>query len=161
MKFSCVLFYALAFFSWIFVSPFKKKLHLDFFSVSFCSAFPASNSLQILVRSYLSSELKWQVFSLWWTQSHRFVVFGPTEFFRCNQSTQLGATNFTAGKTACHLFLRSFWSSSTQWFLSSTSITFDLLLCSVTQGPNLVWLTLRKIPSWKLMSKGERDHIKA
>ena len=37
-----------------------------------------------------------------------------------------------------------FCSSSTRWFLSSISIIFYVLLCSVTQGPNLFWLTLQK-----------------
>ena len=147
--------------------PLSKKLHLQllvsflsFLFCIFCIQFIANlsvNSLHILVRSYLSSELRWQVFSLWWTQSHRFVSFGTTESFRCNRSTQLGATDFTAEKTSCHLFLHSFCSSSTQWFLSSTSITFDLLLCSVTQGPNPFVTKIQKNPSWKLMSKGERE----
>ena len=97
------------------------------------------------------------MFSLWWTRSHRSIFFGPTEFFWCHRSTQLDATDFTVGKTTCHLFLHSFWSSSTQWFLSSTSITFDLLLCSVTQWPNPSETKIQKNPSWKLMSKGERE----
>ena len=105
----------------------------------------------------MSSELRWQVFSLRWTRSHRFVVFGPTESFRYNRSIPLGATDFTIGKTTCHLFLHSFCSSSTQWFLSSTSITFDFLLCCMTQGPNPFVTNIQKSPSWKLMSKGERE----
>ena len=145
--------------------PLSKKTSSRFLFISFlfcipCIQFIANllvNSLQILVRSYFSSELRWQVFSLWWTRSHWSDAFGPTESSRCNQSTQLGATDFTAGKTACHLFLHSFWSSSTQWFLSSTNITFDLLLCSVTQGSNPFVTKIQKIPSWKLMSKGERE----
>ena len=143
---------------------FKKKLHLkllvSFCFSLFCIKFIANlsvNSLKIFVRFYLSSELRWQVVPLWWTRSHRFVSFGPTESFRWHRSTQLGATDFTAGKTTCHLFLHSFCSSSTQWFLSSTSITFDLLLCFVTQGPNLFVTKIQKHPSWKLMSKGERE----
>ena len=60
-------------------------------------------------------------------------------------------------KNSLPLILCFFWSSSTQWFLSSTSITFDLLLCSVTQGPNPFVTKLQKNPSWKLMSKGERE----
>ena len=142
-----------------FCSPsLKKRLHLDFLFFSlFCSAFPASNSLQIFVRSYLSKWAEVKIaLSLRWTRSHRSVTLGQTEPFRCNRKTQLGVTDFTAEKTICHLFLY-FCSSSTQWFLSSTSITFYMLLCSVTQGPNLVWITLQKISPWKLMSKGERE----
>ena len=44
------------------------------------------------------------MFSLRWTRFHRFVVFGPTESFRYNRSIPLGATDFTTGKTVCHLF---------------------------------------------------------
>ena len=133
-------------FAFAYFLPLSKKLHLEllvsflsFLFCIFCIQFIANlsaNSLHILVRSYLSSELRWQVFSLWWTQSHRSIVFGPTESFRCNRSLQLGATDFTTGKTPCHLFMHSSWSSSTQWILSSTSITFHMLLCFVTQGPN-------------------------
>ena len=149
--------------------PFQKKRHLDFFLFLFCSAFPTSNSLQIfqlipcksLWDLTCLSELRWQVFSLWWTRSHRFLVLGPTEFFRCNRSIPLGATDFTTGKTFCHLFLHYFWSSSTQWILSSTSITFTLVLCAVTQGPNPFTTNSRR-PFLEIDVKGgERYHIKA
>ena len=142
-SFLVFFFCGLAFVSCIFVSPFKKNfVYISFLFYLFsipCIQFIANllvNSLQILVRSYLSSELRWQVFSLWWTRSHRFVASGPTKSFRCNRSIPLGATDFTTGKPFCHLFLLYFWSSSTQWILSSTSITFLLVLCVVTQGPN-------------------------
>ena len=71
----------------------------------FCSAFPTFNSLQIIVRSHLPSELRWQVFSLCWTWSHRSAIFGQTDTFRCYRSKQLGVTDFTAEKAICHLFL--------------------------------------------------------
>ena len=48
--------------------------------------------------------MRWQVFSLRWTRFHRLVIFGPTEFFRYNRSIPLGITDFTSGKTVCHLF---------------------------------------------------------
>ena len=44
------------------------------------------------------------MFSLRWTRFHRFVIFGPTESFRSNRSIPLGATDFTTGKTVCHIF---------------------------------------------------------
>ena len=121
---------------------------------------PSVNSLQILVRFYLSSELRWRVFSLWWTRSHRSIVFGPTESFRWNRSIQLGATDFTIGKTACHLFLHSFWSSSTQWILSLTSIPFNLLLCSVTQGPKPSWQKSRRtlLGNWCQRGRERSSH---
>ena len=105
MKFSCVLFCALAFVSCIFVS--SRFLFFYFLFCIPCIQFIANlsvNSLQILVRSYLSSELRGQVFSLWWTRLHRFVIFGPTGNFPYHRSLHLGATDFTTGKTVCHLF---------------------------------------------------------
>ena len=68
--------------------------------------------------------------------------------------------------TRCHRFhnrknflphiLCFFWSSSTQWILSSTSITFlSFSLCSDSRTK-----PIRQIPenrSWKLMSKGGRE----
>ena len=58
----------------------QKKLHLDFFSFLFFSVFcipciqfianPSVNSLQIFVRSYLPSEMRWQLFSLWVELGH-------------------------------------------------------------------------------------------
>ena len=89
------VFCALAFVSCIFVSPFKRKPSSRFLLFYFlfcipCIQFIANlsvNSLQILVRSYLSSELRWQVFSLRWTRSHRAVYFGPTEPFQCHRNT--------------------------------------------------------------------------
>ena len=167
---SLVSFSVLLHLSHAYLFPLSKKTSSRFLFCLFlfcipCIQFIANlsvNSLQIFVRFYLSSELRWQVVLLWWTRSHRFVFFGPTKFFRCHRSTQLGATDFTAEKTACHLFLHSFWSSSTQWFLSSTSITFDLLLCSVTQGPNPFVTKNPEEPFLEIDVKGgERDHIKA
>ena len=101
------------------------------------------------------------MFSLRWTRSRRFVVFGPTETFRCYRRIQLGATDLTTGKTTYHLLLWYLWSSSTQWILSSTSITFLSVLCVVTQGPNPFTTNSRR-PFLEIDVKGgERDHIKA
>jgi len=100
-------------------------------------------------------------FSLWWTRFHRFHVSGLAEDFRSNRSIQLGDTDFTTGKTFCHLFLRYSWSSSTQWILSSASITVLFLA--------LYWISrtkpIRRIPGKTFLEidvkGGERDHIKA
>ena len=169
MKFSCVLFYALAFVSCIFVSPLKKTssrfLFYFFLFCIPCIQFFANlpvNSFQILVRSYLSSELRWQVFSLWWTRSHRSVAFGPTEFFRCNRSTQLGATDFTTGKRACHLFLHSFLIQlhSMILVLYQHHIQLAALFCDSTTKP--IRDTNPEEPFLEIDVKGgERDHIKA
>ena len=153
-----------AFVSCIFVSPHLELLvsFLSFLFCIFCIQFIANlsvNSLHILVRSYLSSELRWQVVSLWWTRSHWFVLFGPTEIFWCNRSTQLGVTNSITGKQTCHLSLISVCSSSTQWFLSSTSIILDMLLCSVTRGPTHLYHMSRRALLGNWCQRGrERSH---
>ena len=158
MKFSCVLF-VLLHLSHAYLFPTSSRLLFSFFSFIFCSAFSALNSLQILVRSYLTIELMWQVFSLWWTRSHWSAVFGPTEFFRCNRSTQLGVTDSTTWKPTCHLFVISVCSSSTQWFLSSTSIILDMLLCSVTRGPTHLYHMSRRALLGNWCQRGrERSH---
>ena len=77
--------------------------------------------------------------------------FGATEAY--NSVPPISLQTKQLATWSCILFC----SSSTQWFLTSTSTTFYTLLCSVTQGPNLFWHTLQRIPSWKLMSKGERE----
>ena len=96
-----------------------------------------------------------------WNRFHRFVNFGPTETSRCYRRMQLGAIDLTTGKTTCHLLLWFFWSSSTQWILSSTSITLFLLLWLVTQGPNPC--DNKSIRSFLEIDVkgGERDHIKS
>ena len=109
----------------------------------------------------MSSELRWQVFFSVWTRFHRFHVFGLAEDYRSNRSIQLGDTDFTTGKTFCHLFLLYSWSSSTQWILSSTSI---IILSSAW-----CWISrtkpIRRIPRETFLEidvkGGERDHIKA
>ena len=100
--------------------------------------------------------MRWQVFSLRWTRSHRFVVFGPTESFRCNRSIPLGATDFTTGKTSCHLFLFTFdpapLNESCPLQASHFYQCFVLWLKDQTHSRQIP-----EDPSWKLMSKGERE----
>ena len=162
MKFSRVLFCALTFLSCILFSP-LKKLHLDFFVFYLfcipCIQFIANlsvNSLKILVRSYLSSELRWQVFSLRWTRFHLFVVSGPTESFRYNWSIPLGATDITTGRTFCHLFIFTFdpapLNESCPLQESHFYQCFVLWLKDQTHSRQIP-----EGPSWKLMSKGERE----
>ena len=162
MKFSRVLFCTLAFVSCIFVSPFKKtssRFLLSFFSFTVCSAFPASNSLQILVRSYLSSELRWQVFSLWWNRFHRFVIFGRTETFRCYRSIQLGATDFTTGKTACHSCVLLIQLHSMNLVLYQHHIFLAALTCDSRTKP--MWQHIQKILLGNWCQRGrERSHQK-
>ena len=64
------------------------------------------------------------MFSLWWTRFHRSVIFSPTEFFRYNRSIQLCATDFTTGKTVCHLFCDSSDRAPLNESCPLTSITF-------------------------------------
>ena len=162
MKFSCVLFCVLALVSCIFVSPFK--LHLDLLVSFLCSLFCIFlHPIHCKSLWDLICPVSWgdKCFSLWWTRFHRFHVSGLAEDFRSNRSIQLGDTDFTIGKTFCHLFLLYSWSSSTQWILSSASITFTLMLCTVIQGPNPFTTNSRR-PFLEIDVKGgERDHIKA
>ena len=148
----------------------QKKLHLDLFLFSlFCSAFPASNSLQIfqsipcksLWDLICLSELRWQLFSL-------CVEFDLTGLFPSAKPKHLGATEAQDSVLLISMLRRHFaicilhiCSSSTQWFLSSTSILYNMLLCTVTQGANLLdscsWRPFLEID----VKGGERAHIKA
>ena len=174
MKFSCVLFWVIAFVPCIFVSFFfnqkktsSRNFHsflFDFCSAYFCIKFLANlsaNSLQIFVRSYLTSELRWQVF---------FSVMNsvsPNCHFRSNRIPSV----LPKHATRCHRFrnrknslphiLYFFWSSSTQWILSSTSITvLFTALCWISRTK-----PIRRIPGKTFLEidvkGGERDHIKA
>jgi len=113
MKFSCVPFYDLAFVSCIFVSPSKKtssRFLFCFFVFLFyipCIQFLANlsvNSLQIFVRSYLPSELRWQnVVSMLnsdtpncYFQSNWTISVPPKNTTRCYRF-------HTSEKTICHL----------------------------------------------------------
>ena len=183
---SLVFFYVLLHLSHAYLFSFsfskKKKLHLDlsvsslFFLFLFCIfciqflANPPDNSLQIFVRSYMFSELRWQVF---------FSVLNsvsPTCSFRSNRIFSVPPKYATRCHRLCNqknslpLVLHFFWSSSTQWILSSTSITIlSFALCWVSRTKPI--RRTPESPSWKLMSKGEReitsklagerDHIKA
>ena len=150
----------------------KKKLHLDlsvsslfslFLFCIFCIQFlanPSGNSLQIFVRSYMSSELRWQVFSLRWTRFHRFVIFGPTEYFRYNRSIPLGATDFTTGKTVCHLLCVSSDPAplNESCPLQASHFYHFFVLCLKDQTHS----TDSRRPFLETDVKGgERDHIKA
>ena len=61
-------------------------------------------------------------------RANRILSVRPKHTTRCHR--------FHNRKNSLPLILCFFWSSSTQWILSSTSITFLSLLCSVSQGPN-------------------------
>ena len=100
----------------------------------------------------------------------------PVCYFRSNRKISVPPKH----TTWCHRFhnrknslphiLYFFCSSSTQWILSSTSITFLSLLCSVSQGPNPFMTNSRGRERDYIFIKpfleidvkgGERDHIKA
>ena len=97
-----------------------------------------------------------------------FVIFGPTESFRSNRSIPLGATDFTTGKTVCHLFCVSSdpapLNESCPLQASHFYHCFMLWLKDQTHS--------RQIPEWERyifikpfleinVKGGERDHIKA
>ena len=86
-------------------------------------------------------------------RSNRILSVQPKHTTRCHR--------FHNRKNSLPLILCFFWSSSTQWILSSTSITFLSLLCAVTQGPNPFTTNSRR-PFLEIdVKEGERDHIKA
>ena len=151
------------------ISPFKKtSSRFPFWLFVFCIpciqfiANLSANSLQILVRSILPAELRWLMFSLWWTRSHLFVSFGPTEFFWHHRSTQLGATDFTTEKTACHLIPAFFLLQLHSMFLIFYQhyIRLAALLCDSRTKP--ICNKNPEEPFLEIDVKGEeRDHIKA
>ena len=169
MKFSCVLFWVIAFVPCIFVSFFfkQKKLHLETFTLFFLVFvlhISASNSLQIFQLIHCKSlwDLTWLVswgdkcFSLWWTRFHRIAIFGPTESLRYYRNMPLGATDFATGKTVCHIFYISSDPAPLNESCPLQASQFYSLLCTESQGPNL-FDGFQEKPSWKLMSKGERE----
>ena len=68
----------------------------------------------------------------------------------------LGATDFTTGKTFCHLFILTFVPAPLNESCPLQASQFYSLLCTESQGPNL-FDGFQEKPSWKLMSKGERE----
>ena len=86
------------------------------------------------------------------SRSNRILLVRPKHTTRCHR--------FHNRKNSLPLILCFLWSNSTQWILSSTSITFLPLLCTVSQGPNP--FDRFKKPFLEIDVKGgERDHIKA
>ena len=144
------------------LSPTISRFHSvcsTFFYIQFI-AYISVNSLQIFVRSYYSSELRWQVFSLWWTRFQRFVVFGPTESFRYNRSIPLGAIDFTTRKIVCHLFYVS--SVPAPLNESCPLQASHFYKCFVLWLKDQTHSTDSRKPFLEIDVKGvERDHIKA
>ena len=95
-------------------------------------------------------------FSLWWTRFHRIAIFGPTESLRYYRNMPLGATDFATGKTVCHIFYISSDPAPLNESCPLQASQFYSLLCTESQGPNL-FDGFQEKPSWKLMSKGERE----
>ena len=100
------------------------------------------------------------MFSLWWTRSHRFVIFGPTESFRSNRSNSLGATDFITGKTLCHIFCVS--SDPSPLNESCPLQASHFYHCLVLWIKDQTHSTDSRKPFLEIDVKGgERDHIKA
>ena len=105
------------------------------------------------------------MFSLRWTRLHRFVIFGPTKNSRYHRSIPLGATDFTTGKTVCHLFCVSSNPAPLNEFCplqaSHFYHCFMLWLKDQTHSRQIPEgereITSLSSPSWKLMSKGEKE----
>ena len=131
----------------------------DFCSAYFCIKFLANlsaNSSQIFVRSYLTSELRWQVFFSVMNsvspnchfRSNRIPSVLPKHATRCHR--------FRNRKTGCHIFYISSGPAPLNESCPPQASQFYPLLCTKSQGPNL-FDGFQEKPSWKLMSKGERE----
>ena len=157
MKFSCVLFCVFAFVSCIFVSPFKKKLHLDFFlfALHFLHPIPCKSlwDLTSLVswgdKCFLCDELGFTdlLFSV---QAN---PFGTTEAYHSVPPISQQEKQFATYSVSLLIQLHSM-----NLVLYKHHI-FIIALCCVSRTK-----PIRRIPenpSWKLMSKGERENIKA
>ena len=162
MKFSCVLLWVFACVSCICVSPFKKKLHLDFFlfSLHFLHLIPCKSLWDItsLVgcgdKCFLCDELGYTdlLFSV---QPN---LFGTTEAYH-------SVHRFTTGKTVCHLFCVSSdpapFNESCPLQASHFYHCFMLWLKDQTHSRQIPEgereITSLSSPSWKLMSKRERE----
>ena len=155
------------FLAYLFPSLSNKKTssrNLHFFLFVFVLHISASNSLQIFQLIHCKSlwDLTWLVswgdkcFSLWWTRFHRIAIFGPTESLRYYRNMPLGATDFATGKTVCHIFYISSDPAPLNESCPLQASQFYSLLCTESQGPNL-FDRFQEKPSWKLMSKGERE----
>ena len=68
----------------------------------------------------------------------------------------LGATDFAIRKIVCHLFYISLDPAQLKESCPPQASQFYPLPCAESQGPNLFGGFQEK-PSWKLMSKGERE----
>ena len=68
----------------------------------------------------------------------------------------LGATDFAIRKPPCHLFYISSDPAPLNESCPPQASQFYPLLCAESQGPNL-FDEFQEKPSWKLMSKGERE----
>ena len=140
--------------------PFQKKLHLDFFSFLF-----VQHSLhQIPCKSL------WDLTCLvsWGDKCFLCDELGLTGMLPSVQPNYFGAIEAYNLMLPISLQERQlatyscihFCSSSTQWLLSSTSIVFDLLLCSATQGPNPSWQKSRStlLGNWCQRGRERSSH---
>ena len=137
---------------------------LVFFSVilhlSHADLFPLSKKTSSRFPSVFSAMHSVSPIYCFW--SNRILSVQPKHTTRCHR--------FHNRKNSLPLILCFFWSSSTQWILSSRSITFLSLLYVVTQGSNPFTTNSRGRERDYIFIKpfleidvkgGERDHIKA
>ena len=124
----------------------KKKLHLDVSLLLFCVSLRlacfAVNSLQILVRIPLPSELSWKIIPLHQTRFHRIAT---TRWHRFCCSKEFSVKHFLSFSAPAPL------NDSYPLLASGTTLWLDVFLKDQTHLTNNL-----EVPSWKLMSKGER-----
>ena len=127
MKFSCV-------------SPFKKELHLDLF-ISSCSAFSASNSLQIFQQIPCKSLWGLKCLVSWGDKCFLCDGLGHTGLFHSVQPNSLGATEAHNSVLPISLQERQLATYSCSPFApaplnDSCPLPASHSTCFVTQGPN-------------------------
>ena len=154
---SLVFFFVFLHLSHAYLFPLSKKLHLDYFS----SLFIQHSLHQIPCKSL------WDLNCLvsWGDKCFLCDELGHTGLLLSVQLNPFGATKAHNSVPPISLQKRQLAICSCIPFAPAPlndsyplpAPYFSLLLCHVTQGPNLFWLTLQKTPSWKLMSKGERE----
>ena len=165
---SLVFLCALAFVSCIFISPFKKtsSRYFHFLSFLFCSAFCASNSLQIF--QLIPCKSLWDLNCLvsWGDKCLLCNELGHTDLFPSVQRNLSAPPKHT---TRCHRFhyrkdslplVSAFFLiqlHSMNLVLDQHHIQLTALFCDSRTKP--IMIKIQKNPSWKLMSKGgERSH---
>ena len=169
MKFSCVLFWVIAFVPCIFVSFFfkqKQKLHLETFTLFFVLVLhiSASNSLQIFQLIHCKSlwDLTWLV--SWGDKCFLCNELGYTDLLFSVQPKTFGTTEAYHSVPPISQQEKQFATYSVFLLIQLHSMNLVLYKHHNFIQCFVLWLQdqthsqqIPEDPSWKLMSKGERE----